>query len=667
MSKHEVCRRMCFGSYCDRLVCVLLVFITASAGSIAKAQLRPGPRGEQHVGVIDVDRRLTWVHWWEANRDTYLMQTLERDGRAQRQAPPDAEVLNEATEALIEATRVNDKDDPLALRLRIAATLSLGRIGNDQAVDRLLELTGDPRLEVRPSAWLALGASGSAKAREKLLNPGELGLVDRLPRTAALGLLEVDDKQAIALLKGEILDPSNNVSELRRVALQSLRLLQAPELGSISRVVIQRSSSPPEVVEAILALAAEPDQADAALMLSLLNGGPPASRLPIIDTDNEVPWQVRFSSAMVLGRYAGAIHEDRLRKVLLRNSLRTTDTGLDDFYRGPALLTFASVADRDDMDAFEQALKGLTQVNDETDEHRHQRREQLPEREFRRLDDPIRGFAAIAMGLYVRQLGEAMPEQQVVPVRHPHDADRPTRRFIYQLHLLLANARESSDLRAAAAMGLALSNDPGAADLIAQALQEADPKDEMVIGYATLAMVMLGDERGAVLARQYLKRLSAKPSEALELKMDTPTPTVLGRRAMVLALGLVDDDQSVPVLQELFGGDPWVSLEAAKVLSWLENDALGERLIVDLTAEPDQPQGVLAAMGLGELLDSHRPSAMARLSSGGNYALGLGDDVAVKIPVDEPDQGGPCHRLVQPLREYRAPGNVYLYYILLDQ
>ncbi len=646
---------------------VLLAGVVMGVHAPAWAQLPTGSASSQRVGVSDVDRRITWVHWWEANRDTYLMQALKREGRAQRKVPADAEFLKQAVDALIESTKLDDSEEPGLTRVRVASTMSLGKIGTDAAVDRLIELTADPQQTVRTAAWLAIGASGHDRAKQELLEPSTtLKANDRSARAAALGLLNRGNTQAIDILKKELADAQ--VFDDQRVILQSLRLLHAPDLAKIGREVLRRTNSVNVASEAILGIGMDPKPDDAELMLALLRGGSPVNSFAY--SNNGLTSETCFAAAQVLDGYAGFITDNRLRRVLTKYVFKTTPNGVGDYYRGAALLSLIPLAEREDEHVFEEALDGRTRVSD-IDERTDARHELPREREFRRLDDPIRGYAAIAMGMYLVRFTDELPQQQAVPVGYPHEIERANRRFLNHLNRLLSNSHESPDLRAAAAMGLAFSGHPDAAEMIAKALQEADPDELMVIGYGTLAMALLGDERAAIPAGRYLKQLG-KSRGAQRFNPDNATHDVLGLRAMALALGLVGGDQAASALSDAWATDPWLSLESAKALGWVEDDRLAESLIASLLENPKEPEAALAAMGLGELFESARPSRLARLSVGSNYTYSYANTPTPQVLVSDSNTSwsanGMCgaallNAVADPT--FQAVSNVYLYEVLL--
>lgn len=694
MPRHDVLRRARLDWMCGVAGGVLIFLLLGWVGR-SDAQLpvaRHPNTGHRQSDRDDVDQRLTWVHWWEVNRDGYLTPALRRVGRAERQNRPELEIIDAVTTVLLKVTEVTAKDTPAKQRLRAAAAMTLGRINTSASVRRVLELVHDPSQQVRTSAWLALGASGEPEARARLLQGAdEMTECDRIARAAALGMFEPGDPQAIHRLTGDLVADAS--PESRRMALRSLRLLRAGELTALSREVLAQTTDADYAALAVLGMGVDPSQEDAEMVLSLLDVNEPGLGLPI--ASKGIPAEVRFSAAMTVTRYAGMLDERQLHKVLTRKILGTTDSGLRDYYRGPALISFVDVAKPDDWQVFLDALDGKTKVvgqrgslrkrvklkiTDEqlrgeeplpkdgselTDQDRADMR--ITVRLLTRPDDPIRGYAALAIGMHINRLNKPVEAGAETRSRYyDRRVKQATRKLMNALSKTLNTKSESSRLRAAVVMGLAISEHPDAAEQIVRGLERIDPDDEMVMGYGSLALAMLGDDRAVVLAHRYLSRLSQVNGESPA--DNARLGAVLGRRAMVLALGLVGNTESAVILRNLWGHGPWVSLEAAKVLSWLGDDTLAVRLIQAIETEPDTSQAVLAVVGLGELLDHSRPSRLGRLVAASHYALGY-QDLAEVIESAIADKPVTCPHMLRNAkvgRESQAPGNLFLYYALLN-
>ncbi len=663
------------------LLVLLIVVLLMGWQQTGHAQLIRGVYDGDRVDDSDVDRRITWLHWWEANRDDYLMAALRNRDKIERKEPFDTERLSRSVNTLIEVTRLDDKDSSKLKALRVAATLSLGKIGTDEAIDRLIELMQDKRGNVRSMAWLALGVSGHARAREVLLEATPISEDDRLARDVAMGLLKPGDSAAIELLKRELVELPNESQ--KRIALQSLRLLRAGEIADIGYEVLKGTVNENLASEAVLAMATrpQPDQAD--LILSLLNGGPPASRLPIgalDDTDDHLrpggyTTPTRFAAAMVLGKYEGMFPIHRLERVLSKHVFRTTPSGEGDYYRGVALLSLVPMIEPDDETVLFDALDGRTRVFDYESAHVPLSDGPVDEREFNRRYDPLRGYAAIGMGLYLKHIRDtqpAEPDLQRNPVRYEHEAERAQRRMLDQLSRTLENQRVLNDLRCAAAIGLALSDEPEAVDLLKQGQNETEIENVMLMGYSTLALALLGDKDAAIPARRYLLELSAsRNADGFSNKYDLEQ--TMGMRVMALALGLIGTEEDASTLIKAWGADPWVSLEIARALNWLEDDSLSESLIELIRKDPDDADAVLAAMSLGELYESNRPSKLSRLVAGCNYTINDSGIAPANVADPEPrNRSRDLRRTIsrwQSLnsRIYQSPANVFLYEVMLQE
>ncbi len=121
------------------------------------------------------------------------------------------------------------------------------------------------------------------------------------------------------------------------------------------------------------------------------------------------------------------------------------------------------------------------------------------------LNDPSRGFAAVAMGLYLRRL----------PADNRNIRNDQLRSQVrYMLRLLgriAADAEEPSNLRAACLLGLGLSQSQTANATIMDVLGQMQSADPLVASFATLALGMLGDSKSFELAKKAFEKTADKP------------------------------------------------------------------------------------------------------------------------------------------------------------
>ena len=161
----------------------------------------PGPSGPQAPSTPASLPRQTaytvgpevWMTWWELHKMDYLRPNLlknwhgtvtrwENDGSNPLDAVR-AGVLPDLIKAL----------DAQSAQLRGSAAIAIGRMGGEAAIEPLLLKLGDPNQEVRERVILALGATGSMRAAETLLEIAQTGGTHKLrrisPEARALAVL----------------------------------------------------------------------------------------------------------------------------------------------------------------------------------------------------------------------------------------------------------------------------------------------------------------------------------------------------------------------------------------------------------------------------------------------------------------------------------------------
>jgi HEAT repeat protein len=208
-----------------------------------------------------------WASWWEFNKLEYL----KPNPLSLWSFPATGDHAREGFEAQLEAMRKSiapafagmlEHDDS---RVRGAAAVALGRIGGDAAVDRLRALLGDPNVDVRHHAILALGATESARAAELLRGIAERGTVSpdsksRISRSAsalaivALGLQRrsFDDSRleeaaaldatVVKLARSRRAEDANLVEE---AAFMYGTLSPCAEIEALALEVLQRPNGDP--------------------------------------------------------------------------------------------------------------------------------------------------------------------------------------------------------------------------------------------------------------------------------------------------------------------------------------------------------------------------------------------------------------------------------------
>ena len=170
---------------------ILVFLVVVLSGTFCLGAQEP-VNGESYY----VDFCITWIQWWEANRDTYIRKAIgdddggsqlasSEDGSGDQHGPP-KEVVAKVVAALLDATRSVSRD------VRAEAALALARMGAGK--DRLLELTHDDDLRVRCRAWVCLGL---LQKEDELLRPTGLSDVETLAVMTGLGLLDKPGDEAL--------------------------------------------------------------------------------------------------------------------------------------------------------------------------------------------------------------------------------------------------------------------------------------------------------------------------------------------------------------------------------------------------------------------------------------------------------------------------------------
>ncbi|MDY7011764.1 MAG: HEAT repeat domain-containing protein [Planctomycetota bacterium] len=298
---------------------------------------------------------------------------------------------------------------------------------------------------------------------------------------------------------------------------------------------------------------------------------------------------LRASAAIALGRIDSPVSRSALRKVLAEKKDYDDEYDCSDMYKSMAIMSLGRLGDT-------RALPALVELVRPT----APRGVLIPKE---RLRSPLRGFAALALGLYAR------------PVKTPQSEGDVNRKGYDKISLLLANrlvdVKEEQDFRAACALALGLIGRTENLKYLQPAVKTVGDRDDLLIGYVMLARGMLGDKTILEPAEKYLAMSNNR----------TDRNGVLGRRAAVLSLGLTGSHQAVPVLENCWDLDYHVYRETALAMSLCRGFGATERLVKAMKEASKPKAGALAARCLGELHARVRPSRLARMSNGSNYMM----------------------------------------------
>ena len=581
--------------------------------------------------------RWSWVHWWEANRDPYL--EIIRQGRGQK---PDqaaiAKYRKQAVEALAEALKSD------LWQLRASAALSLGQMGEQAAMEGLIELVKtDKNPGVAIVSLLAIGLLDSPKGESFLTSYNFPNGPQREGGICALGLMtQVSPAGAAGLQKTA--DGGNGPSAA--VSAWALGRHGDPANAKFLKGALGRTVSPWVASEAILSLGSQGD-ADSARVLSEIlletpagksfaawkeldarftklellqaairqrrleypaayddyvkaykawtaknspNAPPPEASQEGKDAPAQITYgleliyevRLQASAAIALGNIDTPIS----RQALLR-CLDAHDNGYSQLYKGFAIMSLGRLGEP----AAVPVLADMLAVMNKTGARKSSEK----------LKSPLRGYAALALGLYAR------------PYKTPQGpADRPGFDKVSMLLAeRMADAGEEMEVRSAAEVALGLTGRTENLKLLQAATGAIGIKDDPLIGYVILARGMLGDRNVLEGAKKYLAVANDNQT----------TAGVLGRRAAVLGLALMGTQETIPILIEAWGLSYHSNREVTLALSLCGAYNVTEELVKLMTTAENPWERAFAARCLGELFNKSRPQRLACLINGSNYTF----------------------------------------------
>ncbi|MFG0250615.1 MAG: HEAT repeat domain-containing protein, partial [Phycisphaeraceae bacterium JB051] len=168
--------------------------------------------------------------------------------------------------------------------------------------------------------------------------------------------------------------------------------------------------------------------------------------------------------------------------------------------------------------------------------------EKLPWKLFASEHDPSRGFAAIAIGLYLRRL--PADSHQIENAQQAKLARRMERRLVE----IASNTEEPTHLRSACLLALGLSNTITAP----QSIRSVESPDSMMASYATQALAMLNDPYTFELAHQAFEEkadtLDVEKRKTDALTQDYHIKAIIMQRNIIRALACMANPQANQLL-----------------------------------------------------------------------------------------------------------------------
>lgn len=190
-----------------------------------------------------------WEEWWARNRYQFfdfpgrrndLKPVFTPKNIATKNNPPRARAATSPLmKRAVTTLRLCLSDSSSTARLKKAALISLGRLGDDKSLDRMKDLLSDGNHDVRTAAILALGLSGHGQARYALLNVakgtaladkliGQTKIPDEMRGFAELSIALHETMGAVSVLQEVAADRRCN-DAVRAMALEGLGLIGGPD------------------------------------------------------------------------------------------------------------------------------------------------------------------------------------------------------------------------------------------------------------------------------------------------------------------------------------------------------------------------------------------------------------------------------------------------------
>lgn len=695
------------------IVSIIMVLVVACCASVAQAQRLGFDIGDDIAVEADnpdawLKTRWSWLHEWETHNSQYLLEPSliikDQPGEADPKTDPKPGQTKAAKTKVAARPEIASLESlhAMAVRsleaasqrgrpreLRVQATLALGRIGTEAAVDRLMQLLNDQDDNVSETAWIALGLAHTTKAREKLLDPGTLSSRQTLGWIVAIAMMNKPPDKVMRTLG--VLVKQDRDKDVARMALWAMRQHNPPGLLEAARVIADQTIDPIAASEALLILGENRQTTD----LATLKGVLLTRGRGVIKATDAIVRSVNSDSTAVLNNYNGGLLSAvrassaiALGNYLIppedKYSVRARETLRKLFEEPPVPLLpvkgFRFISDYTHSGAvpFEirMAAASLGRIGYAEDADflvKVLRTRSLSDYRGRLIDAKFfmrRGYAAIALGTYLKRMGDIGIMMEATDIPDPttrsstgdralwanhgplegEDTDNTRyalRKTLRALIDIASDRDEPYDLRAACVLALGMSNSPPRAIDIRNILKSPGGQDPVVATYGILALALLGDKDTLDLSAKALKNkpvtmLTADQLIKMSFAQHLSAGQIVINRALLQATGKIESTESVDLTRGQFGQDPWTSRQAVLTLRLLGDLSLVAPLseVVDrypelqrvhskrgiqVPAKPDAGQiTALAAWSLGQLL---RPELEDRLAmvfaNSSNYTLPL--------------------------------------------
>ncbi|MGB7158822.1 MAG: hypothetical protein WBD40_12190 [Tepidisphaeraceae bacterium] len=616
------------------LVFILPLLTVIGSASAHNGEPRPGlpnrpiVKSPTDLRNVTVPPRWSWLHWWEANRDRFLVAPSQDDAMQAAEAQRLDALRNEASRELIKAIESNGHT-----ALTIESVLALGKMRHEPALPAMVTLAsrGD-RGDIRRAAVLSIGLLGSGAAEKQLIEFNASRLEDRVTAIAGLGMLPAMDKTTLRQLRRMVtVDGAKEAADkvgTSSVIAWSLRHHRVDDNLQYFRNLLRTSVSPWVASEALLGVGATRDRSAQPLLEATLFGKStpdvkayenleelrkakfrqlgPAAAEPVRDESKDrdrdaeegrvleagpeliaMGW-LRSSAAIALGELGAPraanpllvfLDEDPVRQPYLVTPMGFAIMSLTAYPSDATCDRFLGLLGKQDGDGRPK----LTVAK----------------------DSPLRGFAALALGLYAKQYATEQGP-----------ADRPGYDVaITTLSQRLEDDREEEEVRTACAVALGLTQRTGVLPVLHRAATKFEQRnrrnEQSIWGFVMLGRALAGD-----------RNVIEPASKVLIEREDDVTPTgILSRRATVLALGVTRSADAIPVLTKAWHLNHYVNREVILSLRLVGGGNAAAPVMQRLREAKDQEERAYMAQALGELLAHDRPTALSRLTAESNYTV----------------------------------------------
>jgi len=493
-----------------------------TGGQAGRTGVTPGPR-KQGRSTPGFER---WEFWWTYNRERFLDLKRRLNDRI-GSTPGGADwLLGRRTE------------------LRVVERITR-RVIDDELLPALLARLTDEHFDVRAAAVIALGKAGDVRAVEPLVDA--LGDSHKqVSESAALALGILGEKAAISVLRELLIDSREGRKLVRRPQEVPFR---TRAFAAIALGLIGDASAAPDLLDAVRADSRHRDLPSCAAVGLALMGAPAGDAVPALldlvrsGRSSDV---VRAHAINALGKIGDRSALSTLQKALRDKSLHV---------RRSAVQALGRVARADDAVATRMLVEVVRKGRDPQSVH----------------------WGCIALG----RIGGAMPEktltelvvrgngqeQAFAAIGLAMIAARDGERDAVSEHLRrgLESVRDTS-VQGAFCIALAIAGDRGAAPRLRAILRSSG--SPALRGHAALALGILRDTESKPLIREIVSRKRAEPdllrdgATALGLLGDREVVSLLSdmvrsaktehiKSASATALGFIGDHSAVGVLREV--------------------------------------------------------------------------------------------------------------------